>query len=159
MQKNIYQKVFTNQDIDLFIVFSGDGHFSSAIAFLRNFCNKQVGVYGVKNCISKNLINNADWVEEIPLISEGNQKIYNLILSSLRIAMDKGIKQPTFMKMVESVSTKYYLPINDVNNCLIELIDQGYIVQTTEKTKQHDTIRVIRPDWKKIKNDNLWIDS
>lgn len=156
---NIYQKVFTNQDIDLFIVFSGDGHFSSAIAFLRNFCNKQVGVYGVKNCISKNLINNADWVEEIPLISEGNQKIYNLILSSLRIAMDKGVKQPTFLKLVENVSSKYYVQYNEVKNCLIELIEQGYIVQTTEKTKQHETIRVIRPDWKKIKNDSLWIDS
>ena len=116
-------------------------------------------MYGVKNCISKNLINNADWVEEIPLISEGNQKIYNLILSSLRIAMDKGVKQPTFLKLVENVSSKYYVQYNDVKNCLIELIEQGYIVQTTEKTKQHETIRVIRPDWKKIKNDSLWIDS
>lgn len=156
---NIYQKAFTNQDIELFIIFTGDGHFSSATAFIRNFCNKQVGVYGVKNCISKNLVSSADWVVEVPLINEENETVNNLILSSLRIAMDKGNKQPTFMKTVEYVSEKYYIPINKVKKCVIDLIDQGYIIQTTEKTKQRDTIRVIRPDWKKIKKDGIWIDS
>ena len=63
------------------------------------------------------------------------------------------------MKTVEYVSEKYYIPINKVKKCVIDLIDQGYIIQTTEKTKQRDTIRVIRPDWKKIKKDGIWIDS
>ena len=154
---NIYQKAVTNQDVEMFIIFSGDGHFSSAAAFIRNFCNKQVGVYGVKNCISKNLSNSADWTIEVPLESEENENIYNLILSSLKIAMNKGNKQPTFMKTVESVSSKYYIPMAKVKKCIIELIDKGYIIQTTQTTKQHDNIRVIRPDWKKINKDGVWM--
>jgi len=156
---NIYQKAVTNRDIEMFIIFSGDGHFSSAAAFIRNFCNKQVGVYGVKNCISKNLSNSADWTVEVPLGSEENENIYNLIFSSLKITMNKGNKQPTFMKTVESISAKYYVPAAKVKKCVIELIDKGYIIQTTETTKQHDSIRVIRPDWKKIKKDGVWMDS
>ncbi|MBE7058627.1 MAG: NYN domain-containing protein [Ruminococcaceae bacterium] len=156
---NIYQKAVTNRDIEMFIIFSGDGHFSSAAAFIRNFCNKQVGVYGVKNCISKNLSNSADWTVEVPLESEENENIYNLIFSSLKITMNKGNKQPTFMKTVESISAKYYVPAAKVKKCVIELIDKGYIIQTTETTKQHDSIRVIRPDWKKIKKDGVWMDS
>ena len=156
---NIYQKAVTNQDIELFIIFSGDGHFSSAAAFIRNFCNKQVGVYGVKNCISKNLTNSADWTVEIPLVNEENESIYNFIFSSLKIAMDKGNKQPTFMKTVEHVSGKYFIPIAKVKKCVIELIDQGYLIQSTEKTKQRDIIRVIRPDWKKIRQDGIWMNS
>lgn len=156
---NIYQKAVTNQDIELFIIFSGDGHFSSAAAFIRNFCNKQVGVYGVKNCISKNLSNSADWTVEIPLANEENESIYNFIFSSLKITMDKGNKQPTFMKTVEHVSDKYFIPINKVKKCVIELIDQGYLIQSTEKTKQHDVISVIRPDLKKIKQDGIWMSS
>ena len=73
--------------------------------------------------------------------------------------MDKGNKQPTFMKTVEHVSGKYFIPIAKVKKCVIELIDQGYLIQSTEKTKQRDIIRVIRPDWKKIKQDGIWMNS
>ena len=73
--------------------------------------------------------------------------------------MKKGNNQPTFMKTVESISAKYYVPMAKVKKCVIELIEKGYIIQTTETTKQHDSIRVIRPDWKKIKKDGVWMDS
>ena len=30
---NIYQKALSSSDVNLFIIFSGDGHFSSVVAF------------------------------------------------------------------------------------------------------------------------------
>ena len=154
---NIYQKALSNQDIEMFIIFSGDGHFSSAAAFLKNFCNKKVGVYGVKNGFSKNLKNSADWFVEVPFENEENMPVYDMIFQSLKTAMDRGNKQPTFMKTVEFVSGKYALPTAKVKNCVVELIDQGYIIQTTETTRQREPIRVIRPDWKKISEDGIWV--
>ncbi|MFR1517565.1 MAG: NYN domain-containing protein [Clostridia bacterium] len=154
---NIYQKALSNQDAELFIIFSGDGHFSSAAAFLRNFCNKKVGVYGVRNCISKNLKNSADWTIEVPLEKEENMPLYDMIFTSLKTTMERGNKQPTFMKTVEYVAGKYSVSAAKVKTCVIELIDQGYIIQTTETTKQREKIRVIRPDWKKISDDGIWI--
>lgn len=153
---NIYQKALSNQDAELFIIFSGDGHFSSAAAFLRNFCNKRVGIYGVKNCISNNLKKSADWVEEVPLEGEENLVVYDMIFTSLKSTMDKGNKQPTFMKTVESVSGKNKIPIHKVKECVVELINKGYIIQTTELSKQRENIRVIRPDWRKITSDGIW---
>ena len=38
-----------------------------------------VGVYGVKNCISKNLKNSADWTVEVPLAAEVVNPFYNMI--------------------------------------------------------------------------------
>lgn len=159
MLDNIYQKALSNNDTELFIIFSGDGHFSSAAAFLRNFCNINVGVYGVKNCISKNLKNSADWTVEVPLASEEVNPVYNMIFSSLKASIDKGNKQPTFMKTVEYVSGKYHIPVSKVKSTVIELINKDYIIQTVEKNRKKDSIRVIRPDWKKIHDDGIWVDA
>ena len=39
----IYQKAMTRKDIDTFIIFTGDGHFSSVVRFIINQCHKNVG--------------------------------------------------------------------------------------------------------------------
>lgn len=153
---NIYQKALSDRDIELFIIFSGDGHFSSAAAFLRNFCNKKVGVYGVKNCISKNLQNSADWTIEVPFEETGNLPTYNKIISSLKRTINNGNNQPTFMKTVDYITNRYNIPQDIVKQSIIELIDKGYIVQTKETTKQRESIRVIRPNWGRIYKDGIF---
>ena len=45
MLDNIYQSAINRSDIEAFIIFSGDGHFSSVVSFLANRCRKEVGVY------------------------------------------------------------------------------------------------------------------
>lgn len=155
---NIYQKALSNQDVEMFIIFSGDGHFSSAAAFIRNFCNKKVGIYGVRNCVSKNLKNSADWTVEVPFENEENMPVYDMIFKSIKAAMEKGNNQPTFMKTADFVSNKFSIPASKVKSCIVELINQGYIIQTNEKTKSREPIRVIRPDWKKISEEEFWIE-
>lgn len=48
MLDHIYQSALMRSDIDTFIIFSGDGHFSSVVSFLKTKCRKEVGIYGVK---------------------------------------------------------------------------------------------------------------
>ena len=48
----IYQKAMTRKDIDTFIIFTGDGHFSSVVRFIINQCHKKVGIYGITGALS-----------------------------------------------------------------------------------------------------------
>lgn len=65
MLDHIYQKAVTDEAIDVFIIFSGDGHFSSVASFITNRVGKQVGVYAVKGALSTQLRNSANWAEEV----------------------------------------------------------------------------------------------
>ncbi len=68
MLDHIYQRAMTyGSDTDVFIIFSGDGHFSSVTSFLVNRCNKIVAVYGVRDCLSTQLRNTASIASEWPL--------------------------------------------------------------------------------------------
>ena len=74
MLDHIYQRVMTyGDDTDVFIIFSGDGHFSSVASFLVNRCEKKVVVYGVHDCLSTQLANTAsvafEWPAEKPRYS------------------------------------------------------------------------------------------
>ena len=46
MLDHVYQRAMSAEDIDTFIIFSGDGHFSSVVSCLKNYCKKDVVVYG-----------------------------------------------------------------------------------------------------------------
>ena len=65
MLDHIYQKLILQENIEQFVLFTGDGHFQSVAAFLKNFNDKTVGVYAVKGLLSPLLAGAADWYEEI----------------------------------------------------------------------------------------------
>ena len=153
---NIYQKAFQKGSPELFIIFSGDGHFSSALAFLRNFCNKQVGIYGVSGCISKNLINNADWCEEVPLKIDETAIIYDHLFTYLKECEKNTAYFPTFMRTAEEISNQTGIDIEKVSNVLSELIKQDYISQVMERTNRARPIKTLKTDWKLIARHNIW---
>jgi uncharacterized LabA/DUF88 family protein len=66
MLDHIYQKAISSGDIDVFIIFTGDGHFSSAVSFLRTRIGKPVVVYAVRDCCSGQLKGTATETIEIP---------------------------------------------------------------------------------------------
>lgn len=70
MLDNIYQKVISSPEIEQVVLFTGDGDFSSVVSYLRNFCDKVVGVYGVENALSIQLDNTSDWCERVPFKNE-----------------------------------------------------------------------------------------
>lgn len=56
MLDKIYQTAYSDKDIDTYIIFTGDSHFTSVVLFLKNVCRKKVVVYGVKNAFSGQLM-------------------------------------------------------------------------------------------------------
>ena len=76
---NIYQKALSSDDIDVFILFSGDGHFSSVTAFLKNFYRKEVVIYGVNGSFSKQLRETASRFYILPTESDINESFYKYI--------------------------------------------------------------------------------
>lgn len=81
---NIYQKAMMSEGIDVFILFSGDGHFSSVVSFLKNICGKEVGVYGINGSFSRQLKETASWSETLPSEEELYGNIYVLIFDELK---------------------------------------------------------------------------
>ena len=70
MLDHIYQRAITyGVNTDVFIIFSGDGHFSSAASFLVNRCGKTVAVYGIRDCLSTQLKNTASVTVEWPPVN------------------------------------------------------------------------------------------
>lgn len=138
MLDHIYQRAFFAQDIDVFLIFSGDGHFSSAVSFLINRCSKKVGVYGVRDAMSQQLKNTASFFMEIPELDLGNREYYPQIFRSLKNLEEKQTSQktpqyPTFWGTVDAVAGRVHAPKQDIADALRRLLEHGYLYQS-EKT-------------------------
>ncbi len=83
---NMYQKALSSDDIEVFILFSGDGHFSSVTSFLKNFYHKQVVIYGVNGSFSKQLRETANTFYTLPTEQDINDSFYKTIFDYLRTA-------------------------------------------------------------------------
>lgn len=105
----IYQSaMFSN--VEVYIIFTGDGHFTSVTTFLKNRLHKKVVVYGVRESFSSALKQAAsEWIE---LPSERSVYIanYRSILQYIAYlnVHGKGF-QPTFWGVIEAVSKKTML--------------------------------------------------
>ena len=154
MLDHIYQKALSEKEIKAFIIFSGDGHFSSVASFLRNRCGKTVGIYGVRGALSSQLRNTATWCVEIPAAEKAvdeNQKYYDMIFGNLKYLAEnnRGERKmyPTFRGTVDAVSAYYSANRDDVMNAMRYLVERDYIVQSEEKIDAHHTVKVIKVNW------------
>ena len=159
MLDNIYQTAINRNDIDTFIIFSGDGHFSSVVTYLRNKCGKEVGVYGIRDATSSQLKSAANWVKEIPLFEERLKGFYYPVLQNLRqLEMRSKPSYPAFKATCEYVSKYYALDERDVKSAMLEMLEKGYLVQK-EQTVSGKQLRVLKADWAKAMADGIWKDT
>ncbi len=159
MLDRIYQTAFSRDDIDVYIIFSGDGHFASVVRFLTSKRHKKVYVYGVRDAISQQLINSATQVREIPDPKTSAKGYYYPILNNLDYLENcqeagKNI-HPTFGATVEAVSRYYKLEAGDVKDSLVELIEGGYVRQVGVEFRDHQ-IKELRVNWQKAIEDGIW---
>lgn len=98
---NIYQKALSSDDIDVFILFSGDGHFSSVTAFLKIFYRKEVVIYGVNGSFSKQLRETASRFYILPTESDINESFYKYIFDYL-----KKSPNPSYNEAIAEVQKK-----------------------------------------------------
>lgn len=154
----IYQKAYSDNSIDCFIIFTGDGHFTSVVNFLKNKCSKEVGIFGVSGAISQQLTNSASWYKTVPDIQSDKTYCYNLILKNFDYINHKKGKRvyPTFKKTVDIISEYYHIERTDVENALSEMICNGYIYYRTVKSENGRLIKILCVNWKRCVSDNLW---
>lgn len=131
MLDHIYRSACLDKAIDTYIIFTGDGHFSSVTLFLKNSCRKEVVVYGVKNAFSGQLKQAASrYVELAGQQHDAVKELCMMIMLSLyELEREYKNSRPTFSKTVAAVAEKNKVSENDVSLALGKLIDEGYVTQ------------------------------
>ena len=161
MLDHIYQAALMRSDIDTFIIFSGDGHFSSVVSFLKTKCRKEVGVYGVKDAISGSLKGAADWTIEVTGEDQTLHQYGYLILKNVKSVQEKhGGKSRariTFWATVEAVSKTYEINRDEVADTLRKMLEKGYMQQHYVRSGSKK-IKVISINWALCQKDGIWHD-
>ncbi len=153
----IYQKAMTNGNADTFIIFTGDGHFSSVVRFIINDCRKKVGIYGVKNALSYQLKEYASWYREVPADEKAVNAYYKMIANYMSYLMVHR-ENATEKSIVEKVSEKNDVKKKAVAFALSQMIKDGYILKSPApkggKNKQAQTLKA---DWELLQKDKIWV--
>lgn len=154
----IYQKAMTNKNIDTFIIFTGDGHFSSVVRFIINVCRKKVGIYGVKNALSHQLKNSASWYKELPSDENAFNAYYKMIVNHMSYLMvhREAAETATAKTIVETTAKKNSVRPKSVSVAFDQMIKNGYLYQTQVSGKNGKKTNIIKADWQKLQNDGIW---
>lgn len=143
------------------VLFSGDGHFSVAIRFLREKAGKNVIVYGVHGCISRLMNDCADEVIEISVDKEQEALAIRNILSYMKTTEGKNPSFLFFYNRTMGVVANIFGwgentgPIDAALHSLIqfEYIQRPYITATIDGEKV--TRRVMKVNWEQVDMDSL----
>lgn len=139
---NIYQKAMMSEGIEVFILFSGDGHFSSATSFLKNICGKEVGIYAIKGSFSRQLQETSNWCVALPTDEELYGNDFRLIFGILKNA--KGMITAEVL-IGEVLKTSKTTKKQNLDEILKRLQNEGIVaVRTVGKTKN-----VLFTDWER----------
>jgi len=158
MLDSIYRTLIDKDDVEVFILFTGDGHFSSVVAGLVNFRNKEVGVMGVAGTVSRQLKESASWIREIEPdegdIAHADMK--RKIISRF-ISLEEKQRYPSFKNTVE-----YYVDKGQehqlMTTILSQMLSEGLIIQEMRKTSEGHEYRAILCNIEKIKEKGLHAD-
>lgn len=149
MLDSIYQHVLSYPETPQIILFTGDGHFSSVVSHLRNFCGKTVGVYGISGATSHQLKKAANWCIELPLDNELINEACHAVLDDLCYMERRGGRQATFMQTVRKTAEKNNLDEDLTTAALRRLIRLG-VVESQRVHNIHnylEMINVLSVDW------------
>jgi uncharacterized LabA/DUF88 family protein len=148
---HIYQKAVSANDIDVFILFSGDGHFSSVVSFLKNFRGKEVGIYGIKESFSRQLKETANWFVSLPTESDQYGLCAKLIFESLKEAQVSNTKVlPTYKNTVEKILATKRVNPQRLESVMKRLISDGVITERkVSLSKKEGGKLCLFVDWEK----------
>jgi len=152
MLDTVYQTLIMRHDIEQYIFVTGDGHFSSVMAHLRTFHDKQVGVYGVNGSFSNNLREGANWWVAIEPQYDYR---YKHILDTIWHTEERKYI-PSFQRMVENCAKYNGLNQDLVSATLASLINRGYISQAQQDLPGGTSVRALVTDWTALERDGLY---
>ena len=146
----------TNSNADIFIIFTGDGHFSSVVRFIINDCRKKVGIYGVKNALSYQLKEYASWYREVPANEKAVNAYYKMIANYMSYLMVHR-EEATEKSIIEKVSEKNDVKKKAVAFALSQMIKDGYIMKSPSpkcgKSKKDPSLKA---NWELLQKDKIW---
>ena len=141
----MYQKALSSDDIDVFILFSGDGHFSSVTSFLKNFYHKQVVIYGVNGSFSKQLRETANSFHILPTEQDINGSFYKTIFDYLKTA-----KQPTLTEAIDTaVKKNRNASKQKITNAMKRLMETDVISERAIANSKGKKQKMLFVDWEK----------
>ncbi|MBR0402467.1 MAG: NYN domain-containing protein [Lachnospiraceae bacterium] len=179
MLDHIYQAA-TRKDIEVYVIFTGDGHFGSAVRYIRNKLNKRVIVYGVNRALSGRLKSEASSYVEMPRYEQEQQFYIDLVLNTLeRLTLQK--KDPTYRRTIDGVAKSSRVARDRIKWAMDYLMEKGYVserkvkVRTStggknsakdggkagaddagKKQNAEQAVKVLSVDWNAIKKDGIW---
>lgn len=150
MLDQIYQQSLRRKKEKVFLIFSGDGHFSSVVSYLVNKCKKQVCVYGIKGAFSAQLKNCASEFTEMPTAAELQIRYYQAIYRRINeLYAERKSASPTFRATAASVAATMGTDTETISLAMSEMIAKGYLYQSPKYVGQGKSIKVLRIDHEK----------
>ncbi len=150
---NMYQKALSSEDIEVFILFSGDGHFSSVTSFLKNFYHKQVVVYGINGCFSKQLRETANVFYILPTEQDINESFYSHIFDYLKTSPN-----PTYNEAINTALKKSRGNVSKqkIASAMKTLTENNVISERTIAMSKGKKQKLLFVDWEKAKESGLY---
>ncbi len=156
MLDHIYQSAIDSDNIDAFIIFTGDGHFSSVVSYLVTKCRKEVGIFAVRDALSSQLKNSASYSITVPSNEELTLHIKRLIIKAINTVYEENAKpRPTFLATVEAVAKNNPIERDTVSSVMNSLIKDGILFQKRIKVGYNKTIKILAVNRQLAKAHNI----
>lgn len=153
---NMYQRAISAEDTDVFILFTGDGHFSSVCSFIRNIRGKEMWVYGVRNSFSRQLQETATRSVILPTAAQLQQRYRNLVLDRLAWCETQPGRYPTVKRTIEEISVNHRIKPDDVRDTINSLIKDGYLTERSIVMRGSERRAVLFVDWGLLSSDGIY---
>ena len=156
MLDHIYQRSFQG-DVDVFILFTGDGHFSSVVSYLVNKRHKDVEIFGISGAISSSLKNTATLTTAIPSQEElAIAREYMILRALKKIYETARSPRPTYQKTVEAVAAECGCDKALITRAMDALMEKGYVYQTKKYFRGGNFAKILAMNTALLKNDGVW---
>lgn len=144
MLDHIYQRAIETKENEAFVIFSGDGHFSSVVSYLVTKCRREVGVYGIKGALSSQLKGSATYAVELPT-EETIRKGYQSVLYHRVADMyeQKKNPRPTFRATAQKAAEECGCDEALMSELLNDLVDKQIIGQRRIYIGQNRSIKIL----------------
>lgn len=152
----LYRVTAANKKVKNCIILTDKEYFESALQHLRQSQKKRVILCKVQKSSCARLELNADEIIELPFSEEIKRGYYEMLVENLAYVVDTPNIIPTFMGVVNAVSRRNSVPIEEVKDALIEMLEKGWCSQRMKYIEFGRAARVVTANWEKLAEEGLW---
>jgi len=151
----IYQKALLKDDSDVYILFTGDGHFSSVVRFLITKCHKTVGLFGVRDAISSQLREDVSWYIEMPDSTSTLSRLYPAVIDAYEQTQPSVRRGIEGTRELVSLTAKATGEREDlIAKAITEMMRLHYLYEMDESKGIGQ--KTVHMNWERLVLDGLW---